>query len=68
MVARMGASRARSRPDLMKIIATLRRRVSQGDLSAMCALGMWLHEGFQDRKGPSIVQSDPCDYFCRAEL
>jgi hypothetical protein len=61
-------SNVKTNPSLKKIAATLRRRVTQGNLSAMCDLGMWLQEGFQDRKRRSIVQSDPCDYFCRAEL
>jgi TPR repeat protein len=45
--------------DFPKYISELRRRVSQGDLSAMCDLGMWLQEGFQDRKGRSILRSSP---------
>ena len=34
-----------------KYISELRRRVAQSDASAMCDLGMWLQDGFQDRKG-----------------
>jgi TPR repeat protein len=46
-------------PNFRKIIAALRRRVTQGDESAMCDLGMWLQEGSQDRKGRSILRSNP---------
>jgi hypothetical protein len=51
-------SRIRRRPNLKTIIATLRLRVAQGDLSAMCNLGMWLQEGLQDRKGRRFVDKD----------
>ena len=40
-------------------IAELRRRVTQGDVSAMSDLGMWLQEGFQDKKGRSLLRSNP---------
>ena len=56
---RMQESRTKRRPNLNKFIATLRRRVAQGDLSAMCDLGLWLQEGFQDRKGRSLLRSNP---------
>jgi TPR repeat protein len=49
--------------DFPKYIAELRRRVSQGSLSAMCDLGMWLQEGSQDRKGRSILRSNPAYAF-----
>ena len=45
--------------DFSKYISALRRRVAQGDLSAMCDLGMWLQEGFQDRKGRAVLRSNP---------
>jgi TPR repeat protein len=51
------------RPNLNEAIATLRRRVLQGDLSAMCDLGMWLQEGFQDRKGRRLLRSNPAHAF-----
>jgi hypothetical protein len=63
---RMQESRTKRRPNLNKFIATLRRRVAQGDLSAMCDLGMWLQEGFQDRKGRSVLRRNPAMIF--AEL
>jgi len=57
--------------DFPKYISELRRRVAQGDLSAMCDLGMWLQEGFQDRKGRSVLRSNPAYAFrlfdCRAD-
>jgi TPR repeat protein len=56
-------SSVRTNPSLKKIVATLRRRVAQGDLTAMCDLGMWLQEGFQDRKGRSILRSNPAYAF-----
>jgi tetratricopeptide (TPR) repeat protein len=49
--------------DFPKYISELRRRVAQGDVSAMCDLGMWLQEGFQDRKGRSVLRSDPAYSF-----
>jgi tetratricopeptide (TPR) repeat protein len=49
--------------DFPKYISELRRRVTQGDVSAMCDLGMWLQEGFQDRKGRSVLRSDPAYSF-----
>jgi TPR repeat protein len=49
--------------DFPKYIAELRRRVSQGNLSAMCDLGMWLQEGSQDRKGRSVLRSNPAYAF-----
>jgi TPR repeat protein len=49
--------------DFPKYMAELRRRVSQGNLSAMCDLGMWLQEGSQDRKGRSILRSNPAYAF-----
>jgi|HubBroStandDraft_5_1064220.scaffolds.fasta_scaffold13930_3 TPR repeat protein len=45
--------------DFQKYISELRRRVAQGDLSAMCDLGLWLQEGFQDKKGRSVPRSNP---------
>jgi hypothetical protein len=52
-------SRTQRRPNLKTIIATLRRKVAQDDVSAMCDLGMWLQEGFQDRKGRSTLRRNP---------
>jgi TPR repeat protein len=49
--------------DFPKYFSELRRRVSQGDVSAMCDLGMWLQEGFQDRKGRSVLRSNPAYAF-----
>jgi TPR repeat protein len=45
--------------DFPKYISELRRRAAQGDVSAMCDLGMWLQEGFQDRQGRSVLRSNP---------
>lgn len=56
----MEAQHSKRRPNVKTIVATLRRRVARGDdLSAMCELGMWLQEGFQDRKGRSVLRSNP---------
>ena len=55
-------------PTVKTSVATLRRRVRQGDMSAMSDLVMWLQEGFQDRKGRTVVLRDPGDYFCRTEI
>ena len=55
----MQVSNTKSKPSLKKIIARLRRRVAQGDVSAMCVLGMWLQEGFQYKKGRRILRSNP---------
>ncbi len=63
MVGPMGRSSARSRPGIKKIIAALRRRVAQGDASAMWDLGTWLRDGFQDRKGRSVLRSNPAYAF-----
>lgn len=41
----------------------LRRGVVQGDVWAMCDLGMWLQEGLQDKKGRSVIRSDPAYAF-----
>jgi hypothetical protein len=49
----------KTRPNLKKIIAALRLRVAQGDLSEMCDLGMWLQEGFQDKRDPAVIRSNP---------
>jgi TPR repeat protein len=49
--------------DFPKYISELRRRVVQGDVSAMCDIGMWLQEGFQDRKGRSVLRSNPAYAF-----
>ena len=49
--------------DFPKYISELRRRVAQGDVSAMCDLGMWLQEGFQDRKGRRVLRSNPAYSF-----
>jgi TPR repeat protein len=49
--------------DFPKYISELRRRVAQGDASAMCDLGMWLQEGSQDRKGRSVLRSNPAYAF-----
>ena len=46
-----------------KYISELRRRVAQGDASAICDLGMWLQEGSQDRKGRSNLRSNPAYTF-----
>jgi TPR repeat protein len=54
----MQALRSNRRPTLKTIIAALRRRVAQGDLSAMCELGQWLQDGFRDRKGRSVLRSN----------
>jgi TPR repeat protein len=59
----MEAHRPKRSPELKTMIATLRRRVRQGDLSAMSDLGMWLQEGSQDRKGRSILRSNPAYAF-----
>jgi TPR repeat protein len=48
---------------IQKLMATLRLRVARGDASAMCDLGMWLQEGFQDRKGRSVLRSNPAYAF-----
>jgi hypothetical protein len=54
----MAVSNVKRRPNLKTIVAMLRRRVAHGDLSAMCDLGMWLQEGFQDRKGRRFINKD----------
>jgi TPR repeat protein len=56
-------SSVRTNPSLKKIVVTLRRRVAQGDASAMCDLGMWLQEGFQDKKGRAVIRSNPAYAF-----
>jgi Sel1 repeat len=40
-------------------IASLRRRASTGDVSAITDLGLTLLEGIQDRKGQSMVRRNP---------
>jgi TPR repeat protein len=49
--------------DFPKYLSALRLRVAQGDASAMCGLGMWLQEGFQDRKGLAVIRSNPAYAF-----
>jgi TPR repeat protein len=49
--------------DFPKYISELRRRAAQGDVSAMCDLGMWLQEGFQDKTGRSVVRRNPAYAF-----
>ena len=61
----MEAQHSKRRPNVKTIVATLRRRVAHGDLSAMCELEMWLQEGFQDRKGRSVLRSNPAYAFQR---
>jgi TPR repeat protein len=53
----------RRKPSLGDLVGRLRRRVAHGDVSAMCDLGMWLQEGFQDRKGRSVLRSNPAYAF-----
>jgi hypothetical protein len=45
--------------DFFQILSGLRRRAAQGDVSAMCDLGMWLQEDFQDKTGRSVVRRNP---------
>jgi len=49
--------------DLSRSIEALRLRVALGDLPAMCDLGMWLQEGFQDRKGRAVIRRNPAYAF-----
>ena len=56
-------SKAKRRPHLKTMIATLRHRVAQGDVSAMCDLGMWLQEGHQDGNGRAVIRSNPAYAF-----
>jgi TPR repeat protein len=56
-------SSTKTKPKLNTIIASLRRRVAQGDVSAMSDLGMWLQEGFQDKKGRAVIRRDPAYAF-----
>jgi TPR repeat protein len=49
--------------DFPKYIYELRRRAAQGDISAMCDLGMWLQEGFQNKTGRSVVRRNPAYAF-----
>lgn len=55
---RIAVPRTIRRPHLKPIIARLRRDVAQGELAAMCELGMWLQEGFRDKKGRRILRSN----------
>jgi hypothetical protein len=50
---------SKRRLNLKAIIAALRRRVAKGDLAAMWELGTWLQEGSRDRKGRSLLRSNP---------
>jgi len=56
-------STSKNNRNLRKLIAALRLRVTRGDLSAMCDFGMWLQEGFQDRKGRRVLRSNPAYAF-----
>jgi TPR repeat protein len=56
-------SASRTNRDLPKLIDALRLRVAQGDVLAMCDLGMWLQEGFQDKSGRSVVRRNPAYAF-----
>jgi TPR repeat protein len=51
--------------DFPKFISELRRRAAQGDESAMCDLGKWLQEGFQDKTGRRVVRRNPAYAFRR---
>ena len=56
-------SSVKRNPSLKAVITELRRRVAQGDVSAMCDLATWLQEGLQDKKGRAIIRRDPAYAF-----
>src|SRR5262245_37595801 len=47
------------KPDWKRVVARLRRGVSEGDPDAITQLGLTLLEGIQDRKGRALVRRDP---------